>query len=284
MGPMRTVFTRVAAVLFAVLLLSLWLSSAERGVARSVASGLTTPFMRLWGGFSERLWASVATWMGQGPEARLRQVQSELTRLRLNASEVEELRRQNHDLRAYYGLPPRPGWRVVLAEIVARDPATWTRGFRIDRGSNDGIVAGAVVLADAYVIGRVTEVLPGSATVLTVAARGCRLSVVLEGSKNTGILEGGGGGRWLQAPECMVDFLPRETTVAAGELVWTSGLGGTVPGGLVVGRVIPRPDEDAPVLELVQGAHGRVRLAPLASFGRLSFVAVYCLDTPSRSL
>lgn len=270
--------------LFAVVLLGVWITSAGRGMARGVASGMVAPFTRLWGGFTERLWASAATWTGRGQTERLRLAQAEAASLRLAGAEAADLRRQNQDLRAYYGLPSRPGWRVVLADVVARDPATWNRGFRIDRGGNDGVTPGCVVMADAYVIGRVTDVQAGSATVLTVAARGCRLSVVLEGSKNTGILEGGGVGRWLQAPECQVGFLLRGTQVAAGELVWTSGLGGGVPGGLVVGRVVPRPDEDGPVLELIEGAHGRVWVAPLAAFGRLEFVAVYCADGPARVL
>jgi rod shape-determining protein MreC len=277
---MRTTLTRLIVVLFALVLLGVWATAAGRGAARGVASGMTTPFTRLWSGFTERLWASAATWVGRGPGERLRQEQGELARLRLAATEVVELRRQNQDLRAYYGLPPRKGWRVLLGEVIARDPVTWNRGFRIDRGSNDGVLPGCVVMADAYVIGRVEEVQPGSSTVLSLAARGCRLSVVLEGSKNTGILEGGGVGRWLQAPECVVDFLPRETVVSAGELVWTSGLGGSVPAGLVVGRVVPRPDEDAPVLDTVQGTHGRVWIVPLASFGRLGVVAIYCPDEP----
>lgn len=277
---MRTGFTRLMVMLVALLLIGIWTTVAGRDLARGVASGMTTPFTHLWSGFTERVWASAATWVGRGSGERLRQEQGDLARLRLAATEVEELRRQNQDLRAYYGLPPRKGWRVLLGEVIARDPATWNRGFRIDRGSNDGVLPGCVVMADAYVIGRVEEVQPGSSTVLTVAARGCRLSVVLEGSKNTGILEGGGVGRWLQAPEGVVDFLPRETVVGAGELVWTSGLSGSVPGGLVIGRVVPRPDEDAPVLEVVQGTHGRVWITPLASFGRLGVVAVYCPDEP----
>lgn len=267
-------------VLLALVLLGVWLTSAGRDLARGVASGMTTPFSRLWSGLAERLSTSAATWVGRGPSERLRQAQAEVARLRLASAEAEDLRRQNRDLRSYYGLPARKGWRVVLAEVVARDPATWNRGFRIDRGSNDGVTPGCAVMADAYVIGRVTDVQAGSSTVLTVAARGCRMSVVLEGSKSTGILEGAGVGRWLQAPECQVDFLMRGTQVGVGELVWTSGLGGGVPGGLVVGRVVPRVDEDAPVLELVEGAHGRVQVAPLAAFGRLEFVAVYCPDQP----
>jgi len=281
---MRAVLTRVIVVLFAVLLIAVWLTASGRDTARGVASGMTTPFTRLWDAFSERVGTSVATWTGKGPDERQRQVQVELARLKLAVAEEEELRRQNRELRAYYGLPPRKGWRVVLADVVARDPVTWNRGFRINRGTNDGVIPGCVVLAESYVVGRVTEAQPGSATVLTVGARGCRLSVVLEASRATGILEGGGVDRWQQTPECIVDLLPRGTAVAAGELVWTSGLGGSVPGGLVVGRVVPRPDEDGPVLDVVQGTHGRVWIAPAATFGRLGFVAVYCPDDPVSGL
>lgn len=264
--------------LFAALLLAVWATARGRDAARGVASGMTTPFTRIWGAFAERLGTSAAAWAGRGPGGERRRLQAEVARLRLAAAEEEELRRQNRELRAYYGLPPRRGWRVVVADVVARDPATWNRGFRINRGANDGIAPGCVVLAGTSVVGRVTDVQSGSATVLTIGARACRLSVVLEGSRNTGILEGNGVGRWQENPLCTVTLLPRDTAVEAGELVWTSGLGGSVPGGLVVGRVVPRPDEHGPVLEVVDGVYGRVWVAPAASFGRLGFVAVYCPD------
>lgn len=275
---MRSVLTRLTILLVAVVLLGIWATALGRGLARGVASGVLTPFASLWSGLTERIGtnASALTGLGDASE-RLREARLEAARLRLAAAEAEDLRRQNQDLRAYYGLPARQGWRVVLAEVTLRDPATWNRGFRINRGSHDGVVPGCAVMADAAVIGRISEVQAGSATVLTVGARGCRLSVVLETSKSTGILEGTGVGRWLQTPRCQVDYLPRDTAVEAGELVWTSGLGGGVPGGLVVGRVATRPGAER-VLEWVDGAHGRLAVAPTAPFGRLLFVAVYCPD------
>ena len=138
---MRSVLTRLTILLVAVVLLGIWATALGRGLARGVASGVLTPFASLWSGLTERIGtnASALTGLGDASE-RLREARLEAARLRLAAAEAEDLRRQNQDLRAYYGLPARQGWRVVLAEVTLRDPATWNRGFRINRGSHDGVV------------------------------------------------------------------------------------------------------------------------------------------------
>lgn len=275
---MRQIVSNTACVLLALVLLGIWLSAAFDAPVQGVAAGLTSPFTRSWDGLTERILMGVSSIFGAGPQKRIRELEAEVKRLRIAALQRDDLRRQNQDLRAYYGLPRRSGWRPLIAEVIARDPVTWTRGFRISRGSNDGVHPGAVVLAGDYVIGRVTRVDPGSSSVTTVAAKGCRLGVRLEQSGATGILEGAGRDRWREAPACVIDFLPKDVAISAGELVWTSGLGGSVPGGLIVGRITAAKDTDGADMEVVEGAHVRCRMVPLADFDRIRFVAIYAAE------
>ncbi|MBN2452249.1 MAG: rod shape-determining protein MreC [Lentisphaeria bacterium] len=280
---MRSVLSRTAVVVVSALALAVVLSAAIRTTARGAVSGITSPFVLFWDGFQTRLGTGLAALLGDGTEQRVRALEAEVRRLRYAAGEATELRRQNEELRAYYSLPPRPGWRVLLADVTARDPVTWNRAFRINRGAHDGVSAGAVVLSGAHVVGRVTEVHPGSALVRTIGDRGCRLSVVLSPSAAAGILEGTGSGDWRGPPGCVVGFLPKDVTAEVGDMVVTSGLGGAIPGGLPVGRVAAASSRHSHPVEIVQGSHARVTVTPLASFDRLRVVALYCPEQHHRA-
>jgi len=96
--------------------------------------------------------------------------------------------------------------------------------------------------------------------------------VVLADGGSVGVLWGRGQLHWREAPECTVNYLPKDITPAADGLVLTSGLGGMVPDGLIVGRV------SGPAL-LQEGTHAYVRIQPAASFRRTSFVTVLCRTT-----
>ena len=79
-------------------------------------------------------------------------------------------------------------------------------------------------------------------------------------------------------------------SLARGEvlaLVGESGSGKSMT-ALSILRLVPKPGQvmagdhgDGPALEVIQGSHSRLHVTPLATFGRLSFVAVYCPDSPA---
>ncbi len=206
---------------------------------------------------------------GQSTAEEARDLAAKLREAEAKLAETDAVRRENNELRLAMTLAPRPGWKAVVAEVIARDPVTWNRGFRIGRGSDDGIAVGNVVLNGRYVMGRVAEVGKASARVDTIGNRACKLSVVLADGSVVGVLWGRSQLHWREAPDCTVNFLPKDCQPAANELVLTSGLGGTVPDGLVVGRVSGRP-------VLQEGTHVSVDIQPAASFRRMSFVTVLC--------
>ena len=181
---------------------------------------------------------------------------------------------ENRELRALLDLPAPRGWRRVAATVVARDPVSWNRRFRIGRGTDSGIESGAVVLAGGHVVGRVSEVTAKTALVCTIADPTCRLSVRLPERNATGILSGRIDQHWTGVPLCRIEYLPRDRSYEVGEPVVTSGLGGTLPEGLSVGHLIPMADGRS--AETVRSVYARARVRPAASFDWFHVVAVLC--------
>ncbi len=200
--------------------------------------------------------------------------------LRAQLAGCQEAMRENRELRTYYNLKPSPNWRVKAAPVIARDPVSWNRRFRVGLGAADGIHAGAAVLAGNHLIGRVAETTPHTALVLTIADTACRVSVAIPGAGNAvGVLHGRVDQKWQEPPVCLVTFLPRDATYHLKDAVLTSGLGGTMPAGLPVGKVTHW--EDGQAAHTASMAYAEVLVATEADFGLSRFVGIVVPASPA---
>jgi len=138
-----------------------------------------------------------------------------------------------------------PTFRLVGADVVARGQSTVVVGqdtnpylgyLIINAGSRDGVAIGMPVVASgAVLVGRIARVSPHLAYVQLLNDPTSQVAALLQGSRASGLVVG------REDPEkgnllIMTEILPDET-VAENEIVITSGLGGLLPQGLVLGQV-----------------------------------------------
>lgn len=241
---------------------------------RRIAGGALLPFLRAKEAVQERIEALVdkAMPLDESERAQWRRTERLVAQLQIQVRTAKNALEENRELRLYYELAPASGWRLVVAPIIARDPITWNRTFRIGKGSRQGVLVGAAVMAGNQVLGRVAEVTPNSAVVTTLADPACRLSVRLPASNAVGIIGGRVDQDWHAAPRCRITALPRDDDYAADEYVVTSGLGGTVPAGLPIGRVTAW--EDGSVKRIVDTAYAELLVVPTAEYSVFHFIAV----------
>lgn len=107
------------------------------------------------------------------------------------------------------------------------------RYLTIDRGSDDGVaVDEAVVYKDNY-IGIVKAVSPKSSRILLVEDPDSKVAVFSQGNEGRakGILQGQFGS------EVLMDKILHQESIEVGDLVYSEGIEGKLPRGLVMGRV-----------------------------------------------
>lgn len=153
-----------------------------------------------------------------------------------------------------------PG-QTVSARVIGRDPSRWYSTLLIDRGTKDGIRRNDPVVSADGVVGRVVEATATSSRVLLISDSRSAVGVLIQRSRDTGVVEGKGGGT------VYLNYLSRAADVRAADVVVTSGLGGVFPKGLVIGTVTAILREEG---ALVQGAVIR----PAAPLDRLEEVLV----------
>lgn len=155
--------------------------------------------------------------------------------------ELAVLRLEYQSLREAYERDRRRGGKLTFAHqrlaklkpvgLLARDPATWFKGFRIDAGEDENLRVGAGVLNTEGVIGRLSQVGPGSSTVQLLSDPACRLSARLPRANIQCALVGDGrGGAILQ-------HLGGQDDVRVGDKVETGAGSLSFPSGVPIGTV-----------------------------------------------
>jgi rod shape-determining protein MreC len=117
------------------------------------------------------------------------------------------------------------------------------------------------VITDQGLVGSVVETTYGSAKIRLITDPDSAVTARLQQSRDEGVAVGRfGGGLELQ-------YLSQQATVRPGDLVLSSGLGGTFPPGLVLGSVSAVQRQDYEVQQ-------KASLTPAVDFNRLEIVLV----------
>ena len=156
---------------------------------------------------------------------QLDQITQQLNDTAEKASELERLRLE-------LGLPARPPYRSVAANVISRDVTVWFKRLTIDRGTLDGVSKNMPVATATGIIGRVISVGPNFAQVQVITDVNAGVGVMLQGSRTAGELKGLG-----TSPRCELRNIPSSEDVPVGESVVTTGLDRIYPKGLMVGTI-----------------------------------------------
>jgi len=163
-------------------------------------------------------------------------VQVENRELRATNQGLRDVEHEVNRLRHALNYRERSVFKLIAAEIIARDSSTWWRTITINRGRRDGIETDMPVVTDLGLVGKTTTVSDSISVVLLVSDENCRLAASVEGSREQGIVSGERTTTGL-TPLLNLNFLSKQADLKPGQKVYTSGVGGVFPSGLLVGVV-----------------------------------------------
>lgn len=160
-----------------------------------------------------------------------RELSEKIKTLQIDKLELEELRHENDVLKSQLGfLEQHKENELVPARIIAREPFGVLDKIIIDKGLNDGVTEKAAVVSDGALVGRVVEVFDHQAKVTLITSKDSIIQAMLQESRTLGIIKGSLAGLRLEN-------IPQDTQVSEGETVITSGLGGEMSQGILIGKV-----------------------------------------------
>jgi rod shape-determining protein MreC len=269
---MRNIFSRTLQTTIVFLVVGGVIALALGGYFSSAANVFTGSLINLQTWFSSRFVAvqefltaprDVASLRARNAEleAEVAELQAQVIQLQQRVGETEILAALVDFSRA------NPENTYKAAAVIGRDPSPFLHYVIINRGSNDGILRGMPVVTNQGLVGRVDAVIADAARVQLITDPSSNVNVRLQNAETDASLVGSVTG------DLALELIPQETTVEAGDLVLTSGLGGGYPPDLIVGQVINIRTRD---FDLFQQA----TVQPVVDFNRLQIVLVIVNFTP----
>jgi rod shape-determining protein MreC len=159
------------------------------------------------------------------------QLQNENAQLRQRLAADDQTRRDNDLLRKELGLDVAGAPKEVATEVVAFQPDSYRQFVTINKGSRSGVQTGMAVLSQGVLIGTISTTQPTASRVMLITDPDFKLTAEDQNTGATGIINGQLGSGLL------LNEIGQTDTVKPGDTVTTSGLGGLVPAGLLIGQI-----------------------------------------------
>ena len=169
---------------------------------------------------------------------------------------LKEVERENQRLPAF---ELRGG--QIIARVIGQNATNFLNVAMIDLGSRHGIRVGMPVVNEQGLVGRIYTVTATTSKVLLITDPSSTVNTILQASRLTGIVNG------VPGSDPVMGFIPQGTEVGVGEVVLTSGMGGSFPKGIPIGQVVDVRQRDVNVFQ-------EAVVRPTVNFGRLEFVMV----------
>jgi rod shape-determining protein MreC len=197
-------------------------------------------------------------------------LQDENDRLEAEARAAAELRRENEALTALLQLRNGLEYKTTTAAVIARESSDVRRTVVIDRGSDDGLEIGDIVITKGGALaGRIVDVGSNFAHIALISDSTSTVIGQLSAAGVTGKVTGTGQERG----ELVMADVDATAEVTEGEEVFTAGIELGVgirspyPKGLLIGRVVDVVHDPNEVVQTVF-------LEPAAPLDRLEYMLV----------
>lgn len=185
----------------------------------------------------------------------------------LNAENIE-LRKQLSALKEELSIDNTLNeYSYLNATVISRNVNHWYNTITVDKGSYNGVEVNMAVVNSEGLIGRVTSVTTFTSDIrlLTTTETNNKISVTISNGDNkingliknynskTGYLE--------------VEGVSNTETVKIDDYVYTSGLGGTFPSGILIGKVAKITTDEYDLAKIID-------VTPISNFDDINYVAI----------
>lgn len=163
--------------------------------------------------------------------------------------EYDKLKEENDRLREVLNFKnSKANYEYIGTEIIGYSGESFSDGYIIDKGENDGLKKDMVVISDKGLVGQVTSTGSNWAIVESLLNENIAVSVMVNSTRETtGILKG-----YVTRSNnglTKVTNLPLDSEIKEGDVILTSGLGQIYPKEIRIGEVISVESDEIKVMK-----------------------------------
>jgi rod shape-determining protein MreC len=184
-----------------------------------------------------------------------------LVNLEVDKSQMNELEHENQLLKGELGfLDKNQDTTLLSAKIIGRDPDTFLDHIIVDRGSDDGVKVGQAVVSGNVLVGQVKDVSGNHSEVTLITSKDSLILAMLQDSRANGLLRGGIAG-------LVLENISQDTKYSVGENIVTSGLGGELKPGILIGTT-------SAIQSTSSDLYKNITIEPLVDLSKLELVFI----------
>lgn len=236
--------------------------------ATHVLGVLGTPFRAAASFFTDRVEAAYDyAFRYQALVDRVARLEAQVAEMSEENRTAQSALEENQRLRDLLDLrQARADFVFESASVTGRSSTSWASTLTISKGSSSGVERDmCVVTENGYLVGVVTDVGPNWATVTTLIDPDTSMGAMVVRTEDAAILSSDLDS--MSQGRCRLTYLDSGATLAEGDTVVTSGLGGVYPSGITVGTVLEEG-------YTISGMERYAVVAPAADLGGLRQVFV----------
>ena len=175
-------------------------------------------------------------------QAELTKLHQQVAALQVENQVLADKTTENSRLREMLGFREASPYRLRACRVLSREPSSWWDSVQVNVGWQDDpdLAKDQPVVSPRGVVGKTGAVSRYVTDVILMVNQNCSISATVQGTHDQGIVKGQGNFEEGK-PRVMVDYLPKDSQVAPGQFIVTSGLGPYFPAGLRLGTVIEVP-------------------------------------------
>ncbi len=210
-----------------------------KDIIRNTITTVSSPLIKLFGTAGK----GAADILASGDDYKELQQQlidanQELATLREQLAAMEQLKKENEQLRDYLELKnEQPNLTLTDATIIFHNDPTG-RTVTLNKGSRQGIAVGMPVLSAGGLYGTVSEVSAATCKVTTLKEEALFIGATVVRSGINGTLCGLQSGQTHAKLQYLDANVDHQTSLQVGDVIVTSGYGEKYPYGLVIGEIV----------------------------------------------
>ena len=166
----------------------------------------------------------------KGESDRLRE---EVEGLEEKVDELEELKLENEKLKNMIAVKEsNPDLDFLVVDVIGANPGIWEQTIQIGAGYSDGLQEYMAILSeDGSLVGRIILCTSEASVVQLITDDKSSVGAMLQDNAEMGVVKGEGRGG------VRLELLNQDADVETGDVVVSSGLGGTCPAGIPIGII-----------------------------------------------
>ncbi len=178
-----------------------------------------------------------------------KELSKENVELKNKLLEYDKFKEENDRLREVLNFKnSKDNYEYIGTEIIGYSGESFSDGYIIDKGENDGLKKDMVVISDKGLVGQVTSTGSNWSIVESLLNENIAVSVMVNSTRETtGILKG-----YITRTNkglTKVTNLPLDSEIKEGDVILTSGLGQIYPKEIRIGEVISVESDEIKVMK-----------------------------------